>query len=194
MRCVAGFHRGGDQVLLVVGDGRSEEKVLTWVAPLFDGSSTSIAYPSPPPLRRRLTGLSALESLIALLDQGFEVKYVLFVLDREHLSSLNEVCEWLAEHGFTVVKEEEGVEGRAARLRLARGHKLLTLYLAIMGRERRLEEEVEEFNVKVLGLRTGRLRKEAFARSTRRDVEECFKALAWALRDIEHRLSQAARP
>ena len=26
MRCVAGFHGGGDQVLPVVGDGRSEER------------------------------------------------------------------------------------------------------------------------------------------------------------------------
>ena len=188
------FTGGDSQVLLVIGDGSSEEKVLRWAAPLFNGGTISIAYPSPPPIGAKLTGLSALETLVKLLNGGLDVKHTLFVLDREHLSSLSDLERWLVNHGFSIEWKEEDREGRAAKLRLARGHRVLNLYVAIMGKNRCLEEEVEEFNSRMLGVKDRRLRREAFEKARRRDIEACFRGLSWALNAIEaHVQSRRAR-
>ena len=186
-----GFEGREDQVLLILGDGARDEKVVSYVAPRFNGtkcSITSIRLPSPDMPRK--TGLNALESLILLLDK-FKVKRALFLIDKEHVPSIDDVKDWLIGHGCSV--EERMKTSEALILNLTRGAKETVLYVAIAGREKRIEEDIESLAQQIYGQaapkQAHRKIKKLIEKASISQISKAFKGLSTVLKALERECS-----
>ncbi|MCL7383645.1 MAG: hypothetical protein LZ172_01635 [Thaumarchaeota archaeon] len=188
MKFTPSFEGGEHQVLLIFGDGRKDEKLVRLVAPKFNGKSLFLCSISHPLPRRKPTGVSALEGLILIMDKGFAVKKALFYVDREHIQSFEVVKEWLKGHGFTIEKEER-LGGDAVFLSLTRGYRKLSLYVALAGKVKNLDEEVGDLVERILGeeaaKKAWRYLKTAINRASQKDILISIKGLSIVIKALE---------
>jgi len=188
MKFTPSFEGGEHQVLLIFGDGRKDEKLVRLATPKFNGKSLLLCSLSHPLPRRKPTGASALEGLILIMDKGFIVRKALFYVDREHIRSFEVVKEWLKGHGFTIEKEER-LSDDVVFLSLARGYRKLGLYVALAGKVKNLNEEVEDLVERILGeeaaRKAWRYLKAAINRASQQDIFISVKGLSVVIKALE---------
>jgi len=138
------FEGGKNQILLILGNGIKDLKVVRWLTQKFNGTQCSIAFPESAlkEIQKTKRGLVALEKLIYLLGKH-NIEKALFVVDREHIPDFNSIKKWVQEHGCTI-NEEESLGNKASSLYLTHGFKRFNLYIAIAGEEKSLDEEVQK--------------------------------------------------
>ncbi len=176
------------QVFVVLGNGVREEKVLRYLAPKFNGSKYVLSY-TPSPLStkpEKRTGISAIENLVRILViGGFKVKQALFLVDREHVSSLDfMVNEIQRKYSFNVEKVKILRENVAGIFRLSRGGLVIEkFYVVIAGKTKSMEEELKSLIQEVHG-KQFKL-KDALVRSTLEQIAKTLPGLYLALKSIE---------
>ncbi|MHA1834339.1 MAG: hypothetical protein ACTSV7_10135 [Candidatus Baldrarchaeia archaeon] len=176
------------QVFVVLGNGVREEKVLRYLAPKFNGSKYILSYtPSPLSIKpEKRTGISAIENLVRILMVGgFKVKQALFLVDREHVSSLDFVAnEIQRKYSFNVEKVKILRENVAGIFRLSReGLVIEKFYVVIAGKTKGMEEELKSL---IQGVHGGRFKlKDALVRSTLEQIAKTLPGLYLALKSIE---------
>lgn len=102
------------------------------------------------------TGLAALEGLVTMLDKGYRVAKALFIVDKEHVTSFDEIKRKLGEHGFEIRGYSE-LGDKAGFLELDRGSNKVELYVVIAGDIKNMEEEVRKLASRVYGREVERL-------------------------------------
>jgi len=134
MRVIEGSVVGRADVCLIVGNGGRERRMFKVVAEAYNHGKT-ILLPLSPILEK--TGRLGLEgtvrALAVLISQQPVRNYVYLVLiDLEHVKSVNDVKAKLREYGFEVLNTETLGEG-CYRLKVRRGAKYATIYVAVFG-------------------------------------------------------------
>jgi hypothetical protein len=187
------FEYGDRQVLIIIGDGTFEEKLLRALAPKFNGMKYSLALSLTPVGKR--TGLAALQGLVLTLDKGYKVTKALFIVDKEHVTGFDDIKGKLEEHGFKI----EGCKrlgNKAELLRLSRGSSEVDLYVVIAGCTKNIEEEVMKLAGKVYGKKIERPEdiggiKALIEEADVPTIKETLEGIASALQDIERQKSDA---
>jgi len=123
----------------IIGDGGRERRILAAAAEKYDHGKV-IRIPVMP-IYRGGTGLTpAVRKLAILLSKTVVATYVM-LMDREHVSSVEQVERALAEHGFATLKAERLHEG-CWRVEVERGGRRATVYVVVLGREKCVEEDL----------------------------------------------------
>ena len=119
---------------LIVGDGGREKRLFKIVAEAYNHSKT-VLQPMLPTLEKiGRPGLDGIAKALAVLVSRQRVgDYVYLVLiDLEYVESVDDVEAKLREYGFEVLETEALGEG-CYRLRVKRGAKYATVYMAVFG-------------------------------------------------------------
>ena len=146
MRLIAEMREEACTLYIATGDGRTEKRVL---APLVYSYPTNRAVcfpktPIPGKNKERKTGLSVLE---VLKDTIIRTENYLFIVDKEYWGDFeeNDILEKLKFMNMRNVEISSKLNDEFAKLYLIeckRGSKPITAYLAISGKERRIEENI----------------------------------------------------
>ncbi len=147
-------------VLLLIGNGSFDEKVLEMLFPKLDGLKHSIAFPALPKPYRRKTGfrgiIDALSHIIHhIIHVSIKPRKVLIVIDHEHLGEEIDLEEIIREKGFDIL-ESISLENKAFKYILTRGGFRFTLYIAVMGKTKSIEENIEMLEKLIYGDYIGR--------------------------------------
>ena len=136
------FKPSDSHVLLIIGDGLREEKLIRCITPKFDGGKCILSMPGLPGHFRVRKGVSALEGLIHTLMRC-KVDKALYIVDKEHVTNPDEVNRWLKQHGCKV--EEHGrIREGVGWLRFTYGPRKIKLYIVIAGHRKSMDEEIEK--------------------------------------------------
>ena len=182
MRVTSTYTDSRRQALLILGDGSRDRLVLLHAFSKLDGERFELVHPEPP-IGPKRTGLSALEALAIAVDK-LKVEASVFVIDREHVEGPEEVERALKAYGFEV-RGLRPIGDRAFKLDLTRGDKAVKLYVAIAGRTKCMEEDLEELaNMYGVACHRAHEVKELFRRASRKDVAKAFDYLAAIVEDI----------
>jgi len=93
------------QIPVILGNGIEEVRILTYLAPKFDGTRCALVDTHAPlPGLGVVKGPSALRNLAWLLVYGYRVEKALFLIDKEHVQDFENIAETLSEYGFIVEK------------------------------------------------------------------------------------------
>ena len=179
----------GQQVAVILGNGKYDQKVLRAVAPKFNGKDINLAITSVPlPVKR---GLSALEGLISLLDLEYRVEKALYLVDKEHVASIEEIKERLRFHGCDVESSKKSLNDKAAIFDFTRGSRRVKLYAAIAGTTKSIDEEMtclarkvygKQFELsEVKGINLRRLMRKV----NKKTIRAALKGLGFILQSIE---------
>lgn len=178
----------------IIGDGIRDKRILEAIAEKYDHGKL-LRIPQTP--FRGETGIKALiRKLIILIEHTRMDKY-LALIDREHVESADKLCREFRGHGFDIVNVEQLRRG-CLRLSVSRGAKKATIYLAILGRVKAVEENPAKLIKKLYGehveaskeavdkwLRARGLREDELVRkASRRVLEESFPTLTEALQKL----------
>ena len=150
MRVVSGEYPETDVVAyVIIGDGARDERILRAIAEKFDHSKVVKIPQLPCGMRYSKTlGLKGLvgctETLAACINIT-KVKTYVYVIDREHVGPEERVPEELrrvlTERGFEV-EEVRQLDVGAWFVKTRRGTKEITLYVAILGFNTKIEENL----------------------------------------------------
>lgn len=182
----------GKQVFVIIGDGTLEEKLLRAIAPKFNGAVCTLVLTSPPLPVGKKTGIAALEGLASTLDKGYKVDKAIYLVDKEHVASLNEIKEELKGYGF-VIEGCEKLGEKSASLDLSRGHVRLKLYVAIGGDNKSIDEELAKLatnlynkEVKPEDVKRGKIKiKGLISEATIDAIKRSLEGLASVLQSVE---------
>lgn len=206
MRVTEKLEPGKPFAIVLTGDGIWERRLLSGLAPEFNGDKL-LFFPPP----RGRTGFSALRALREfakpeLMPLGKLL--VLFLIDREHFRT-QEPADELGDHlramGMDVKRIRQLPDG-ALLLDISVGQKELHVFVAILGEEKSLEENIAcllrelghpvrpdkkaiRAELKKMGKRLEDLVSEALKRS-RALVRTAFSTLTSALEALEAELDQ----
>ena len=141
MKLIEDKEPGNYLIFIATGDGRTELHVLRALSKIYDGSKR-IYFPKSS--RKRKTGLSVLD---IIANSAINAEKYLLILDREHIlkDCETEVKERLGKMNLKDAEIEVTVNEGNAKLcavRCKRGSKEITAYIAISGKERKIEENV----------------------------------------------------
>jgi hypothetical protein len=179
---------------VLTGDGVTDEKVLGALCEKYDHSFVLAAAGAP---LRRSTGLAVVDSLAFLFEKIVRERItVLVLLDREHLTGVEDFVNRLRERGFRVVSEERcGHEG-CLLVTVERGGKRGVVVLSVQGREKCIEEDLAELVRLIAGERVepeevhewlkarGYRVSDLIRRASANALEEAFPALTSALKAL----------
>lgn len=130
------------QIPIILGDGSNEISLLRLLAPRFDGTKCELVdIRLLPPMGHVRTGLASLENLAWLGNEGYRVAKALFLVDIEHVQSLEEIVDKLSEYGF-IIEDQEELDEKIWLLDLRRGTWTLKLYAVLAGEEKCFMEEL----------------------------------------------------
>ena len=174
-------------VAVILGDGTYDRKVVRNLAEKFDGGDLSLAEPFLPSIYMVKKGLSALEGLIWLLHKGYRIRRALYLVDREHIKSFDEIENELKTMGCEVICFELLSEDRAGVFSFRHGSREVRLYVAVAGIRCNLEEEIDELIRRVFGGASSRMSVKAIFRSISdiRIIKETVKGLSCVLQALE---------
>ncbi len=200
MRVIELGERGAD-VYALIGDGGRELRILIFkIAAEKYNHSRIVKIPELRPLQRT-TGVRGLDAVIrelALLLPKTAVTTYIILIDREHVSNIEQLRRKLEEYGFAVQNYEVLHEG-CWKVRVERGTKGAIVYVVIFGFKKCIEEHLVElihllYNEQIepekdavnRWLRKHRLKDEDLVKEAlRRQVfEKTFPQLAIALREL----------
>lgn len=141
----------GKQILVIMGDGSLEKRVISELAPRFDGTGCRLVFTQLPPPYQVKKGLCALEALTFILHLGYRANEILFVVDKEHVDiNLKGLIKRLEESG-SMINEVKEIGENAWLIIGLHGSSPFSLYIAVAGKEKSMDEEVQEFG-RALGL------------------------------------------
>ncbi|HIQ12985.1 MAG TPA: hypothetical protein EYH44_01150 [Thermoprotei archaeon] len=135
-----------DGIVFLTGDGGREKRVIEALAEKYNHKKT-IFRPTFIPHRTGLTGV--VEQLATLTNLKISVKSYLIVIDKEHVNNFSQVERKLGTYGFEIL--EKKLEEGAWIVKCRKGVKEIMLYLAVMGEEKCIEENL----AKLIRLRFG---------------------------------------
>ena len=183
------------QFLVVLGDGKYERRILRYILPKFDGRNVTLSIPSLPRgvMTAKKTGLAVLESLITLLNLRYSFNRVIFLVDREHISGMDEIDEWLKEHGCVIDSRVMLNSNKGAAIyHITHGDHEFELYVALAGRHKCIEEELFELAGRVYGksfdkrrIKSPRFIKRLIEKAGAEDIKKCLRNLSIILQKIE---------
>jgi len=128
-------------LFIATGDGTTEKKVLSGLIKFYP-ANRAICFPKTP--RGRKTGLSVFR---LLNETKMKEEQYLFIIDKEYwgLSGEKDVRKRLEDMNMREIEISCMLDAEFAKLYLIeckRGSKPITAYLAISGKERRIEENI----------------------------------------------------
>jgi len=133
-----------------MGDGRRDVRILRRAAEKYDHSRIiripEAGYPCGDQREcRRLygKGLSGSIARLAALVSRITVDKFIILIDREHVESIEYAIRKLEEHGFNIIESEAMDEG-CWKFSIERGFKRATLYVAILGWIKSIEENLAQ--------------------------------------------------
>jgi hypothetical protein len=187
------FKKGEEdkQIFIILGNGHTEEKILRYLAPKFDGTQYSLVYTSLPIQMKyeKRTGLSAIKALASALTFGCRIRKCLFLIDREHIPNSEVIVKEFSEYGFKIEKCEE-MEDKVKIFRLTRGPLTVDkFYLIVAGETKSIDEELvslaRQVYKKDLKIDDFKWRlKELFNKATLEQVANTLRGLYIVLRKI----------
>jgi len=179
----------GPEVLLWSGEGHEDLKVARGIAHALNGDSCEVASPNIPPgnpLSIKRTKLAALGSVKDLLSQSAaaRVRAVVLLVDRDAFTRdpKSDLMKALGEYGMSADGEvEEIIAWRAYRLHVRSGSHNFTLYVAISGERKEIEEDEDRLK-EIVGAAD---RREALKKANARYLGEAFPGIYKALEDAK---------
>lgn len=179
----------GPEVLLWSGEGHEDLKVARGIAHALNGDSCEVASPNIPPgnpLSIKRTKLAALGSVKDLLSQSAaaRVRAVVLLVDRDAFTRdpKSDLMEALGEYGMSADGEvEEIIAWRAYRLHVRSGSHNFTLYVAISGERKEIEEDEDRLK-EIVGAAD---RREALKKASARYLGEAFPGIYKALEYVK---------
>ncbi len=174
-----------NDILLLIGNGSSDEQILRELFPKFDGLKYSVALSASPQPYRRSTGLtSTINSLSLLMHKSIKPQRVIIVIDREHVKDKTTIERTIREHGFEIIEDIQ-LEERAFKLILSRGGFKFTLYIAVMGETKSIEEDIAKLEKLVYGDKEGRSPKRIVRKADYTHLADVFSNIYKIVEDIE---------
>jgi len=141
---------GAAHAIAIMGDGRRDVRILRRAAEKYDHSRIiripEAGYPcrDQRECRRQYgKGLSGSIARLAALVSLITVDRFIILIDREHIGSIEDATKKLEEHGFKVI-ESEAVDEGCWKFSIERGFKKATLYIAILGWIKSIEENLAQ--------------------------------------------------
>lgn len=194
-------------VAVLTGDGKTELRILKVLAKIYNGNSRTLYYPNPPPTFRTKKGFSVLDAIKIYLS-SYGVEKTLCLIDREYLRCENReiniqiIRRAFGEYGISVQHIEElDASGEIALILHCEltGQRNLVSYLAVIGKQRHIEEDLAElihleFGVEIRSekraihtfLKGHRLTIESFIEGANRaNIAQAFPSLDRIMREIE---------
>jgi len=198
-------------VLVLTGDGLWERRVLSGLAPKFDGR---ILLWFPPPLGK--TGLENLHEAVKVhLEEAYKSRtdirgrliYVLVLIDKEHFERPERALEELKRSlvGIEVLHSDviEGTEG-AFKLECKYGHRPFLAFVSVQGIKRCLNEQIASLLRQSYGIeveadygpimralrRMGKDLEEIVAERSLKELEKVLPSLVAALRVLKRSLAE----
>ena len=147
MRTSTTFKGGKSEILVILGDGRYEERILTYISPKFDDENVVLAIPSLPLPRK--TGLAMLEGLVSILHAGYRLQAALFIIDKEHVPDIGRIEDKLRSMGCHIRSHEILLDGKGLIYDLLHGVHEVRLYVVIAGEATCMNEEVAKLATKI---------------------------------------------
>jgi len=197
MRVVKGEKAEETFAILLIGDGRREERIISTLSEGYNHSKLLLI----PTIGVR-TGLTNVVDTLAWLTVNTRVKIYAVVIDKEHVETIDDVKLKLTEYGFSVDTLNKVANG-LWKIKCSKGPKSVTLYLATTGLTPKghIEENIAEL-IKLLygetvkpdkaginewlrrhNLRDQELVKEALKRRRIKELKQAFPRLT-ALMEI----------
>ena len=180
----------GPEVLLWSGEGHKDLRLARGIAHALNGDSCEVASPNIPPgnpLSIKRTKLDALGNIKDMLSKSARVRAVVLLIDRDAFTRdpKSDLMEALGEYGMSADGEiEEIIAWRAYRLHVRSGSHNFTLYVAISGERKEIEEDEDRLK-EIVGARD---RREALkkAKANARYLEEAFPGIYKALEYVKN--------
>jgi len=182
------LHDTGKQILVILGNGMKEKRILSEIAPKYNGTGCTLVLTSLPYPYVVKRGISALEAVFVLIHSRYKINNILFIVDKEHIKSpdLRELSEKLKKHGC-IIRKMEPIGENAWVFEGVHGLSHLSIYVAVAGEEKGMEEEIQRFQ-EILGITADiserKLLKE-IKQVKREELEKCFKGLTAVLKFLE---------
>ena len=175
----------GPEVLLWSGEGHEDLRLAREIAHALNGDSCEVASPGNP-LSIKRTKLAALGSVKDLLSQSAaaRVRAVVLLVDRDAFTRDpgSDLMKALEKYGMSADGEvEEIIAWRAYRLRVRSGSHNFTLYVAISGERKEIEEDEDRLK-EIVGAAD---RREALKKASARYLGEAFPGIYKALEDAK---------
>jgi len=175
----------GPEVLLWSGEGHKDLRLARGIAHALNGDSCEVASPGNP-LSIKRTKLDALGNIKDMLSKSAHVRAVVLLVDRDAFARdpKSDLMETLGEYGMSADGEvEEIIAWRAYRLRVRSGSHYFTLYVAISGERKEIEEDEDRLK-EIVGARD---RKEALkkAKANAKHLGEAFPGIYKALEYVK---------
>jgi len=181
----------GPEVLLWSGEGHKDLRLAREIAHALNGDSCDVASPNIPPsipLSIKRTKLDALGNIKDMLSKSAaaRVRAVVLLVDRDAFTRDpgSDLMEALGEYGMSADGEvEEIIAWRAYRLHVRSGSHYFTLYVAISGERKEIEEDEDRLK-EIVGARD---RGEALkkAKANAKHLGEAFPGIYKALEDAK---------
>jgi len=130
--------RGPVHAYVLTGNGVREHRILE--AAVLKFNHTKILK-IPQTGLGRPTGLEGVTRALAEVIEKVNVRRFLILIDKEHVTNLNEVLNKLRSHGFEILRIEE-LDTNCWRIKARRGHREAILYLAVLGIKKSIEENL----------------------------------------------------
>jgi len=180
----------GPEVLLWSGEGHKDLRLARGIAHALNGDSCDVASPNIPPsipLIKKRTKLDALGNIKDMLSKSARVRAVVLLVDRDAFARdpKSDLMKALGEYGMSADGEvEEIIAWRAYRLHVRSGSHDFTLYVAISGERKEIEEDEDRLK-EIVGARD---RKEALkkAKANAKHLEEAFPGIYKALEFVKN--------
>jgi hypothetical protein len=203
VRLAAGGVAGEPLAYVLVGDGRTDAKVLGAICEKYDHCA-ALVHPEVP-LHRGRTGLAVVDALTVLFDQLQRGLRFLVILDKEHVGRAEDFLASLRERGFAVLSVKECSRGYWL-IDVERGGKRGLVVLSVQGERKSIEENLAKLARLIKGdevapskhslkkwLREHGYRswRELLESARREDVEEAFPSMTSALRALLSLLAEA---
>jgi len=158
MKLVSELKESGNKSIIVVlaGNGRTEQRVLKSLAEKYDGSRKLLFFPRTPFHFRPGSGLKALKA-VKIYSSRYKITRALFIVDKEHLGkekSNKKISLTLKSFGISVRKIEsfQKFGHEAMLIRCSVGRRGVLIYAAILGEKKSIEENI----AKLIELELGR--------------------------------------
>ena len=183
------FRGDESEILVIIGDGKYEERILRYISLKFNGRGMVLVIPRLPIPKK--TGLAALEGLVTILHTGYHLKAALFIVDREHISDIGEIDDKLHSMGCDIKSHEILLKDKALIYDLLHGSHEVRLYVVIAGEVKCINEEVAKLAYRIYGkmfseedIKRVKL-KELMRKADTDHIKESLKGLSTILQKIE---------
>jgi len=194
---------GKAMTAVFTGNGRRERYVLESMAKKFNGTDKVLLLSKVPFHFRPSPGLSALKATKIYVSK-YGIRRILFLVDKEHFHQKDvgkELDGALKGFGIGVqnIESPEGLEQKALIVNGLVGFRQVTIYVVVLGEEKRLEENIANLVELELGIKVEPNKEEIHTvlhkcksnihilveKAQKKILTEAFPALTFILKEIE---------